>query len=676
MSSLEGQSIGRYHIIEALGEGGMAAVYKAYDTRLEREVAVKFIRCESSNPDVLARMLKRFEREAKALAKLIHPNIVSVIDYGEQEGTPYLVMPYLPGGTLKERTGASMPYPQAAQLLYPVARALQFAHSEGILHRDVKPSNILISKSGEPMLGDFGVARLLEGEKGSTLTGTGVGVGTPEYMAPEQARGLALDGRADVYALGIVFYELITGRRPFEADTPLAVAIKQAADPLPRPREFVPGLPDEVEKVLFKALAKKPEDRYADMAAFATALEQLERAPIPGERSRTSLKKSSPQAQPPPRKAKPSSKETYDDLRPEVEAPQPAPQPANLAAKAPGRQAKPWLLVGGIALVILAVFIGGTILVSGWIKQGTEKGAGPLSFLATRTPTLTLTPSSTSTPRRTATPILTFTASATPNPQVALPTTLTSPPQAGDTQVSAIDGMVMVYVPEGEFLMGSASSDAQAPSDEKPQHTVYLDSFWIDRTEVTNAMYAKCVAAGDCDPPRDTSSSTRSTYYGNTQFANSPVIYVDWNDASAYCQWVGRRLPSEAEWEKAARGTDGRIYPWGNQAATCNLANYWVGNTGCVGDTSQVGSYPDGASPYGALDMAGNVLEWANDWYDANYYSISPSANPSGPSSGQYHALRGGAWSSDGWFVRTADRDRNSSDYPYYNFGFRCLLSP
>ena len=273
MDNLIGQSIGRYHIIEQLGQGGMATVYKAYDTRLERDVAVKIIRTDQFPPATLEKVLKRFEREAKALARLSHSNIVSVIDYGEQEDVPYLVMTYLPGGTLKEKIKGRIHWAEAARLLLPVAQALAYAHQQGVIHRDVKPNNILVSHSGAPMLTDFGIAKMLDLSEAQTLTGTGVGIGTPEYMAPEQGLGREVDGRADIYSLAIIFYELITGRKPYTADTPMAVVFKHISDPLPRPGEYVPGLPEQVEKVLFKALAKKPEDRYESMDGFIQALD-------------------------------------------------------------------------------------------------------------------------------------------------------------------------------------------------------------------------------------------------------------------------------------------------------------------------------------------------------------------------------------------------------------------
>src|SRR5512136_179515 len=275
MTDFTGLYFDRYHILESLGEGGMASVYKAYDTRLERDVAVKIIRIDMFIPAVLDKVMKRFEREAKSLAKLSHPNIVSIIDYGEHAGVPYLVMIYLPGGNLKDRlTGQPLPWQESFRLILPIARALQFSHQQGIIHRDVKPSNILMSLSGEPMLSDFGIARVLESEGTTSLTGTGVGIGTPEYMAPEQWVGRT-SPQSDLYSLGVVLYEMITGRKPYSADTPAALLLKQANDPLPRPRNLVPDLPDRVEKIILKALSKKPEERYSGMEEFIYSLENL-----------------------------------------------------------------------------------------------------------------------------------------------------------------------------------------------------------------------------------------------------------------------------------------------------------------------------------------------------------------------------------------------------------------
>jgi len=186
---LIGQSIDRYQILDQLGQGGMATVYLAYDQRLERKVAIKVIRRDTFPPAMLDKILKRFDREAKALARLNHPNIVGIIDYGSHHGSPYLVMPYIPSGTLKEKLGKPIPYADAAQILAPIARALAYAHAEDIIHRDVKPSNILITRSGEPVLTDFGIAKILEEVDGNTLTSTGMGLGTPNIWHPNNGLG-------------------------------------------------------------------------------------------------------------------------------------------------------------------------------------------------------------------------------------------------------------------------------------------------------------------------------------------------------------------------------------------------------------------------------------------------------------------------------------------------------
>ena len=279
------------------------------------------------------------------------------------------------------------------------------------------------------------------------------------------------------------------------------------------------------------------------------------------------------------------------------------------------------------------------------------------ALTVTPIPTGTNTPKPTDTPKPTAifTPKPTDTPRPTPIQNLGI----------GSSKISPIDGVTMMYVPVGEFAMGSDSGG----SDEKPVHTLYLDAFWIDKFEATNALYKKCVDAGKCLPSNPTSSYTRSAYYGNSQFDNFPVIYVSWDDANKYCTWVGKKLPTEAQWEKAARGMEGRVYPWGNTFDIGKLNSYGSGK----GDTISVGSYLAGASPYGAMDMAGNVWEWVADWYGENYYASSQRNNPTGPTSGQYRVLRGGPWDGGQDLVRAANRFNLAPDYRYHNVGFRCI---
>ena len=255
-----------------------------------------------------------------------------------------------------------------------------------------------------------------------------------------------------------------------------------------------------------------------------------------------------------------------------------------------------------------------------------------------------------------------------------------------DLRVSNIDGMVMVYVPEGEFVMGSENPELEGSS---PVHTVYLDAFWIDQTEVTNGMYQECVEAGGCTPPSSVGSHTRDFYYGNPEYADYPVIFVDWFSATDYCTWAGRRLPTEAEWEKAARGINGARFPWGNGGISGNLLNFADRNSDVAwadqsiddgyADTAPVGSYPDGTSPYGVLNMAGNVNEWVADWYDGDYYSISPEANPIGPASGppeNRRVFRGVSFIDVGFAAESALRRRHSPSDASKVGGFRCAASP
>ncbi len=265
----------------------------------------------------------------------------------------------------------------------------------------------------------------------------------------------------------------------------------------------------------------------------------------------------------------------------------------------------------------------------------------------------------------------TFTAVPSTKAITPAPTkTIIPTPLGPGSTMTGKKGETLVYMPAGEFTMGS---DIGA-SDEQPVHTVYLDAFWINQTEVTNKQYQACVDAGTCEPPSSTSSYTHPSYYENPEFDNYPVVYVNWDKANRYCEvWAGGDLPTEAQWEKAARGTEAFTYPWG-KGVDCNKANY---NGSCVGDTSPVRSYESGKSPYNAYDMAGNVWEWVNDYYQSDYYTVlgSNASNPQGPSSGDVRVLRGGSWNYNLNDVRSASRAGLNPTYTSLSGGFRCARS-
>lgn len=266
VTDLVGKTWGRFRIVALLGHGGMAVVYKAYQPSLERFVAIKFLLLQGPDPA----MVKRFRQEAKLIASLRHPNIVTVLDFGEKQGIAYFVMEYVEGQSLKERLGRPMALEQTLKITGQVGRALQYAHEHGIVHRDVKPSNILLARDDWALLSDFGIAKVLESP--IHLTQSGAFVGTPEYMSPEQGRGMPVDARCDIYALGVVLFEMLTGRPPFSGDTPMTVLLKHISEPLPLPRSLNPSIPEEVQQAIVKATAKEPGERYASAGEMVAAL--------------------------------------------------------------------------------------------------------------------------------------------------------------------------------------------------------------------------------------------------------------------------------------------------------------------------------------------------------------------------------------------------------------------
>jgi serine/threonine protein kinase len=279
MADLTGKTLGKYQMTELLGRGGMAEVYKAHHQKLDRIVTIKVLHSHLAEG---RDFLERFTREAKAAAGLRHPNIVQVHDFDVEDDRYYMVMDYIDGGSLQERlealadSGAHLPFLQVVDILRQVAGALDFAHQQGIIHRDVKPSNILLDRSGNAYLTDFGIARIFGGMR---VTASGALIGTPAYMSPEQGRGDVLTPASDIYSLGVILYEMVTGKVPFDADTPVALILKHMQQPLPPASSLRPGLPAELEAVIGNVLSKAPEDRYVTATEMVNALQ----AALPGE---------------------------------------------------------------------------------------------------------------------------------------------------------------------------------------------------------------------------------------------------------------------------------------------------------------------------------------------------------------------------------------------------------
>jgi serine/threonine-protein kinase len=634
-----GQTIGgRYRIETPLGQGGMSAVYKGADPNLRRTVAVKLIHSHlAQDPE----FVRRFEEEAASVAQLRHPNIIQVYDFNHDGDTYFMVLEFVSGESLHEKLlnlrahNKIMPLDQTVDIMAVVADAVHYAHQRGLIHRDLKPANVMINATGQPILMDFGIAKILGGQQ---HTVTGVVIGTPAYMAPEQARGEHPDHRVDIYALGAMLFEMVTGRVPFDSTEPLGVLLKHVTDPVPDIRTINPNVPEALVAVIEKALAKKPDDRFQSARDLAAALRHISLAPT----DHTNIV------------ALTENLRTASDTR-QLDAPstraekiKTPEQSSTLFVREPS-PANRWLPmalgVGAIG-VIGIVIVGIVVAIIGFQKFGPTPT--PVADTSTQTAVaLSLTEQL----PETESPVATATAEPAPPTDTAPPPT--PEPSPTSTLPPPPDGMALV--PAGFFNMGSSTGRA----DERPEHPVLLDAFYMDITEVTNAMYRECVEAGVC-------TASGSGRMNNPAFGNYPVTVVSWKQSAEYCGWAGKRLPTEAEWEYAASGPENLTWPWGNTFDPSLSA-------ATAPDLQPVGSFPGGASPFGLHDMAGNATEWVQDFYSTDFYANSPTTNPVNES-GANRVYRGGSYgltAADGAFFTTSRRFERSvvSDV---DIGFRC----
>jgi serine/threonine-protein kinase len=535
---------GKYRVGEEIGRGGMGVVCRGAHIIMDKPVAIKII-----NPILSAdpKFLDMFKAEARSLAAFRHPNVLTVHDFGESRGHYFLVMELLEGRSLKTemREAGRIPPERAFLMLVQICDAVAAAHRVGIVHLDLKGENVFLSESGgarEIKVLDFGLARLAGGR--AQVVNDSMTIGTVGYMAPEQIMGEHVDERTDVYALGVLAFEMVTGHLPFPAGSKSRILTHQIQGrTIKWPRmPVLKVIPRKARRAIMSAVRPDPHrrpqsaDRLRD--TFAEALQSIEHrvAALAGRHARL-----------------PAQKRT-----------------------------------------------------SIW-ERARSLGRRP------------------------------------PSPPAGPP-----PPEG------------MAYVPEGEFIMGTN----RGHPDQAPALRTPLRPFFIDVVPVTNRDYARFVEATDHAPP--TNWKTLSFPPGR---GDLPVTGVTWQDAVDYASWVGKRLPTEAEWEKAARGTDGRAFPWGNRwEPTC--AN-WGGNPAFYGKAAvkPVGSFPDDRSPYGCLDMAGNVSEWTATWYQA----YGPSGYRSDDFGEKFRVVRGGSWVSNDTAYLTCTRRGHAKPDTTGDVGFRCV---
>jgi len=715
--NLVGTSVSdKYEIERVVGEGGFAVVYRATHKVWNRAVAIKVFRALGDLPaERRDQLVKAFIQEGNLLtdlsersAAICQARDVGTLRMRDGREMPFMVLEWLEGQSLEEvleaEKAARMPprtAVQALEILEPAAEALALAHRKGIAHRDVKPANIFVLGDARAdftvKLLDFGIAKVVQDiqrEGGAFQQTQGVVSSfTPAYGAPEQfSRTHGATGPwTDVFALALIFTELMTHEPPLYGDDLTQLAFC-SMDPKrrPTPRTYGVHVSDPVEATLRRALAVSPDDRFRSMGEFWDALRSaLAMEPMRGfagtdsSRSNPQLTALAPSGSLPVPYGQSATGEMLQAVQrgassmsmrsAEVPAPflpnanrtMPTgdPVPAPLPSAPPSRAGATFVGLG-IAAVLAATAVAAGVYVFA-IK-------GKDGVVATRT-----------------------TAASGAITSAAAPVSAPVPP-------SCPAGMIVI--PAGKFFMGS--DDKNDEEHERPAHQVTLSSYCIDATEVTVAQYKACSDRGECKrAPRenewpDISPRERKIYDPLCNIrepekrAQHPINCVDWELADAYCRASGKRLPTEAEWEFATRGSDGRKYPWGDEPPTSGPARLNACGKECLAwgkkngedvaamypsddgfaTTAPVGSFPTGSSPFGLADVVGNVWEWAADWHAP--YSAGASVDPKGPASGTERVLRGGAWNgSDPGWVRPTYRFKSQPGLRSHGIGFRCAAS-
>ena len=613
------ERIGDYEIISSLGRGGFGSVYKA------RAVNGNLVALKVLNPQVLdnQKVVKKFFHEAMILAKLDHPNICRLIEFFPDAQNYAIVMEYVEGTELKEllqqQPDGLLPFDKAFRIAKQSLAAFQYAHENGILHRDIKPANIMINKEGNIKIMDFGIAKVA----GAATHDTAASMLSIHYTPPERFDpSRVVDTRSDIYALGLVFYELFAGRRPFDVDETSQIMFWHLNEIPEPPEAFVGGLPQDVSLAIQKALEKDPDDRFQDFKEFSDAMG----SGTPGVDYSSSLDETT------------ASEQTIVTSLVE---------PAEMKKKAKKKKAEgmPLALIAGIPAALAVLLIGGFFAYQMFLK-------GPAIPGTAQQETVNI------------------------EYKGGVPNSKGYPEITHEK-----DNSIMIYIPAGEFTMGS-----DIYSFEQPVQQISLDAYLIDKYLITNRQFKQFVDETGYQTDAEKNGSGEvwtGKRWRNDQNAiwkmpdgstsiegkeDYPVSQISHNDAIAYCEWAGKELPTEAQWEMAARGPGSGIYPWGNSNPDDTIANYF---DSFIQETTPVAKYEKGQSYYGAFDMAGNLYQWCKDWYTPG--AERKTDNPTGPDQGTERVLKGGSYSESMDSLRSAYRISADPAASKAIYGFRCV---
>jgi eukaryotic-like serine/threonine-protein kinase len=602
----------KYEVLCHIGGGGMAQVFLARHSGHGGAFAVKVLaEYLAQDPQVVA----RFEQEARTAASLSgHPNIVPIFDIGSGNGLHYLIMQFISGENLSSYLSehGKLAPADALNVVAQTATGLVWSESKHIVHRDLKPANILLDKTGHIVILDFGISKIADVATG--LTRPGESLGTPYYMSPEQIRGEPCDRRSDLYSLGIVLFELLAGRRPFDADSIVAIQMAHLAAPVPLLRAADPSLPEACEVFVQKLLQKRREDRYQGPQELLDELQKFGATSGPGKlrpkvnaaleavlvEPVSTISATAVICPPPSVTTHPIPKATRSVSAAPIFLDMPRPQFATIPPPAPTAPPAPPLPIPKAR--DKRRFL--------WIASGVFAAIVVVAVLF-----LSLVP--------------------------ALPA-----PELNDAYGR------MLLVPAGDFIYGENSPDSP-----RPRQTLSLRGFYVDEMEVSNKEYKQFVDATGHTAPKSADFTTAP---------DNPVAGVTYEDARAFAAWAGKRLPTEEEWEKAARGVDGRRYPWGQEPWT----------SGVPASLKPVNSFPDRKSPNGALNMAGNVFEWTASTFPAGETEFTDMRTVLGTVrfSRIWHTIKGGSFSPHGdVFFLCFMRRGFPSDQQSPVIGFRCV---